>query len=267
MNLTPEQIEQAAGDLIQAEEQRRQIGLLSLRYPDMTLDDAYIIQLAQTARKLNQGRRIIGWKIGLTSRAMQEALGIDTPDSGVLFDDMAFENGALIPAGRFIQPRIETEIAFVMGAPLAGEVTREDVLAATDFVAPAIEILDTRIQRMDPATRRVRRIFDTIADNAANAGIVLGTTRHRPAEIDLRWVGAIVRRDDQVVATGLGAAVLDDPVTAVVWLARRMWQYGQEIQAGQVVLSGSFIPPVECPEGSRIEADFGDFGAVSVDFG
>lgn len=264
--LSPAEIEAAAADLLAAEATRRQIGLLSLRHPGITLDDAYAIQSAQIAAKRAAGRSVIGWKIGLTSKAMQDALGIDTPDSGVLYDDMAFADGGTVPAGRFIQPRIEAEIAFVMKAPLDGAVTRAEALAATDYVAPALEILDTRIARVDPATGQPRRIFDTVADNAANAGIVLGARRHAPEAVDLRWVGAIVKRDDAVVATGLGAAVLDDPVTGLVWLARRMAQYGQRIEAGQVILSGSFIGPVECPSGTRIHADFGAFGAVSVRF-
>jgi 2-oxo-hept-3-ene-1,7-dioate hydratase len=264
--MTPDQITAAAEALLQAEATGTQIGLLSILHPAMTLDDAYGVQSAQMARKLAMGRRIIGWKIGLTSKAMQEALGITTPDSGVLFDDMDFADACTVPKGRFIQPRIETEIAFVMKAPLGGEVTRAEVLAATDYVAPAIEILDTRIVRVDPATGATRKIFDTVSDNAANGGIVLGRARHAPDAVDLRWVGAIVKKNAEVVATGLGAAVQDDPVVGIVWLARRMAQYGQRIEAGQVVLSGSFIGPVECPPGTRINADFGTFGSVGVDF-
>ncbi|MCB1419950.1 MAG: 2-oxo-hepta-3-ene-1,7-dioic acid hydratase [Notoacmeibacter sp.] len=264
--LSVAEVGKAASDLLAAEEARQQIGLLSLRHPDITLDDAYAIQSAQMAQKLAQGRRVIGWKIGLTSKVMQAALGIDTPDSGVLYDDMLFETGATVPAGRFIQPRVEAEIAFVMKAPLDGEVTREQVLAATDYVVPSLEILDTRILRDDPVTKQARRIFDTVADNAANAGIVLGREHHDPRDVDLRWTGAILKKDGAVEATGLGAAVLDDPVTGLVWLARRMNQYGQRIEAGQVVLSGSFIAPVECPPGTRIEADFGSFGSVAVAF-
>jgi len=266
MTLTAAQIDAATADLLTAEQERRQIGLLSARHPDMTLDDAYAIQAALMERKLATGRRIIGWKIGLTSKVMQQALAIDTPDSGVLYDDMWFDHGATVPAGHFIQPRIEVEIAFVLKAPLAGEVTREDVLAATDYVVPAIEILDTRIVRTDEATGRRRIITDTVADNAANAGIVVGAQRHAPDDLDLRWVGAIVGKNDETVATGLGAGVLDDPVIGLVWLARRMHTYGQRMEAGQVVLSGSFVTPVECPSGTRIRADFGDFGQLAVDF-
>ncbi|WP_206198489.1 2-oxo-hepta-3-ene-1,7-dioic acid hydratase [Thioclava sp. F1Mire-8] len=264
--MSPDQIAQAADELLAAEEARRQIGLLSLRHPEMTLDDAYAIQSAQMARKLAAGRSILGWKIGLTSKVMQAALKIETPDSGVLYDDMLFASGATVPAGRFIQPRIEAEIAFVMKAPLDATADRAAVLAATDYVAPSLEILDTRILRADPATGQARVIVDTVSDNAANAGIVLGEARHEPAKVDLRWTGAILRKDGEVETTGLGAAVLDDPVQGLVWLARRMGQYGQRIEAGQVILSGSFIAPVECPPVTRIEADFGTFGNVAIAF-
>jgi 2-oxo-hept-3-ene-1,7-dioate hydratase len=264
--LSPEQVATAAVDLLGAEADRKQIGLLSQRHPQMTLDDAYAIQTAQMAQKLGQGRRIIGWKIGLTSKVMQEALGIATPDSGVLYDDMAFASGSHVPAGRFIQPRIEAEIAFVLKSPLSGVVTREQVLEATDFVAPALEILDTRIVRRDAVTGATRTIVDTVSDNAANAGIVLGSQRHAPDAFDLRWVGAIVSKDDEVVATGLGAAVLNDPVMGIVWLAARMGHYGQAMQPGQVILSGSFIAPIECPPGTRIAADYGAFGQVGIRF-
>ena len=198
---------------------------------------------------------------------MQDALKIDTPDSGVLLDDMMFETGATVPAGRFIQPRIEAEIAFLMAAPLAGaECTRADVIAATAHVAPALEILDTRILRADPATGQARIVTDTISDNAANAGLVLGAERHPVTARDLRWTGAIVSRNGTVEETGLGAGVLNDPVTSVLWLARRLAAYGQSIAAGDIVLSGSFTRPIEAPPGSRIEADFGPFGSVRIHF-
>lgn len=265
--MTPEEHRAAAGALFQAEATGRQIGLVSLAHPGMTLDDAYAVQAALVALKRAAGRRGIGWKIGLTSRAMQDALKIDTPDSGVLFDDMLFADGAEVPAGRFIQPRIEAEIAFVMRAPLAGAgITRDDVLAATGAVAPALEILDTRILRADPETGRARIVTDTISDNAANAGIVLGAARHDPRAVDLRRVGVILKRDGIVEETGLGAGVLDDPVTGIVWLVERLARYGQGLAAGDVVLSGSFVRPVEAPPGSRFDADFGGFGRVGLSF-
>ena len=265
--MTPEDHARAASDLLNAEATGKQIGLLSLQYPDIAMDDAYEIQNAIYRAKLEQGRRVIGWKIGLTSKAMQSALNIDIPDSGILFDDMLFQSGDTIPAGRFIQPRIEAEIAFVMKKSLAGaDVTQADVIDATDYVVPSIEILDTRIVRADPATGKSRVIFDTISDNAANAGIVLGREQHAIDAFDLRWVGALAYCNEELEETGLGAGVLDNPVESVVWLARRMAQYGQSIEPGQVILSGSFIRPVECPPESNIKADFGSFGSVEIRF-
>ena len=265
--MTPEEHFKAASDLLQAETTRSQINLLSKRHPEITMDDAYQIQNAILEHKRAEGRSVIGWKIGLTSKAMQYALNIDIPDSGILFDDMIFENHSVVRKNRFIQPRIEAEIAFVMKTPIGGEtVTREDVIAATDFVVPAIEILDTRILRVDPETGTTRNICDTISDNAANAGLVLGNERHRLETHDLRWVGAMVFRNGEIEETGLGAGVLNDPVESVVWLARRMAEYNQKIEAGHIILSGSFIRPIECPPGAEIHADFGTFGTVDIAF-
>lgn len=265
--MTPKDHAVAATDLLNAERTRKQIGLLTRRHPEMGMDDAYEVQNAIYRQKLAEGRKVIGWKIGLTSKAMQYALNIDIPDSGILFDDMLFDHGSTVPTGRFIQPRIEAEIAFVMKTAVGGDnVTREHIFAATDFVSPSIEILDTRIQRVDPETGKSRTVFDTISDNAANAGVVLGVERHALKDFDLRWVGALTFRNGEIEETGLGAGVLNDPVQSVVWLARRMAQYGQCIEPGQVILSGSFIRPVECPPGTEIHADFGPFGSVDINF-
>ena len=267
LQMNSEEILIAARQLDEAEKTRKQIGLLSLQYPSITMDDAYAIQSAWVALNIAAGRTVKGWKIGLTSKAMQSALNIDIPDSGVLLNDMIFDDGATIPAARFIQPRIEAEIAFIMKSPLGGpDVTVADVRAATQWVVPSLEILDTRILRVDPYTKRTRTVFDTISDNAANAGIVLGEQRHKPDAFDLRWVGAIVKRDGEVEETGLGAGVLNDPLLGIAWLAKRLAQYGQSIKAGDVVLSGSFIRPVETTHGCLIEADFGAFGNVSCRF-
>lgn len=265
--MTPDQITAAASALFNADQTGQQTGLLSLQYPGMTMDDAYAVQATLVERHLASGRKQIGWKIGLTSRAMQDALKIDTPDSGVLLDQMLFANGSTIPAGHFIQPRVEAEIAFVMSDSLAGaDCARDDVIAATDYVAPSLELLDTRILRSDPKTGQPRIITDTISDNAANAGIVLGDAQHAFNEHDLRWVAAIVSRNDIVEETGLGAGVLNDPVTSVLWLARRMAEYGQSIKPGDVILSGSFIRPIEALPGSDFHADFGPFGSVQITF-
>ncbi|MFN3954473.1 MAG: 2-oxo-hept-4-ene-1,7-dioate hydratase [Pararhodobacter sp.] len=269
MTLTLKQTEitALAAELDGAEASRQQIPLISRRFPDAGLDDAYAVQEAWVRQKLARGRHRIGWKIGLTSRAMQAALAIDSPDSGVLLDDMRFEDGEAIPRGRFIQPRIEAEIAFVLARPLAGAgVTVFDVLNATDYVVPAIEILDTRIVRRDAETGQVRTVIDTIADNAANAGIITGGRAVRPDATDLRWMGAVVSRNGMVEETGLGAGVLNDPVRGIVWLVRRLHRYGQGLEPGEVVLSGSFIRPIECRPGDTLLADFGRHGTVSTHF-
>lgn len=266
--MTPDEIQTAARSLYEAELTGQQTGLLSIAHPDMAMDDSYAVQAALVDLKKAAGRKVIGWKIGLTSKAMQYALNIDIPDSGVLLDDMIFEDGGTVPAGRFIQPRIEAEIAFVMKSDLAGpNVTAEDVLAATDYVSPSLEILDTRILRVDPQSGQTRKIVDTIADNAANAGIVMGANRVKPQNVDMRWIGAIVSRNGEVEETGLGAGVLNDPALSVAWLANRLALYGQSIKAGEVLLSGSFIRPVEATPGSEIVADFGSFGSASCNFG
>lgn len=259
--------DKAAAALFDAEQSRQQIGLLSKDHPEWAMEDAYAVQAALVKRKLASGRRIIGWKIGLTSKAMQDALKINIPDSGILFDDMLFETGAKVPKSRFIQPRIEAEIAFIMKSDLKGpNVGVDDVRKATQWVAPSLEILDTRIIRVDPETKFTRTIVDTISDNAANAGIVLGADRHTVDAFDLRWVGAIVKRNGEVEETGLGAGVLDEPATGIAWLANRLAQYGDHIRAGDIVLSGSFIRPVEAISGSQFDADFGPFGSVSIQF-
>lgn len=265
--MTPEETNAAAEALFAAERDGVQIGLLSKRHPEMGLDEAYAVQRALVERKLAAGRSRVGWKIGLTSRAMQDALKIDTPDSGILFDDMVFSHEGEVPEGRFIQPRIEAEIAFVMKHDLDGAASHEQILEATDYVCPSLEILDTRILRADPETGDVRKIVDTISDNAANAGVVLGAARHDPRAVDLRWVGAIVTRNGVVEETGLGAGVLNDPVTSMVWLSERLSSYGMVIRAGDIVLSGSFIRPIEATPGSHFEADFGAFGQVDIRFG
>lgn len=250
-----------------AEKSRQQIGLVSLLHPAMTLDEAYAVQRAWVTKKKEAGRKVVGWKIGLTSKAMQHALNISTPDSGVLFDDMLFEDGGIIAADRFIQPRIEAELAFIMKAPLRGEnVSVSDVLAATAFVVPALEILDTRIVRTDRVSGKSRTIIDTVSDNAANAGIVLGNQLFVPEQVDMRWTGAIVSRNATVEETGLAAGVLNHPARGIAWLANRLLQYGDYIEAGQIVLAGSFIRPVEARHGDTIHADFGPQGSVSCYF-
>lgn len=257
----------AAARLIEAEKTGQQTGLISLAHPGADMDDAYKIQAELVRQKIATGRTITGWKIGLTSKAMQAALNITTPDSGILFDDMYFASGATVPKGRFIQPRIEAEIAFMMRSDLDhSNLSEEAILEATDYVCPSLEILDTRILRKDPTSGATRNIVDTISDNAANAGYVLGDQKLDPKNTDLRWMGAIVSLNGEVEETGLGAGVLNNPVTSMLWLAERLANYGGQIKAGQVILSGSFIRPIEAVPGSYIHADFGPYGIADCHF-
>lgn len=266
LTLDGEAVRSAALSLEGAERSREQIRLLSAAYPTITMDDAYAIQAEWVRMKREAGDAAIGWKIGLTSKAMQSALQIDIPDSGVLLKSMDFANGSTVPAGHFIQPRVEAEIAFCMKHDVGADASPEEILEATEYVAPALEILDTRITRKDPETGRMRSVFDTISDNAANGGIVIGEPVRDFAALDLRWVGAIVSRDGEIEETGLGAGVLGDPLLSMSWLAQRLGAYGDRIEKGQIVLSGSFIRPVEAPPGSRIVGDFGGFGHVEITF-
>jgi len=268
MALLPHDISRAAERLHQAEQSRQQIRQLSQDHPGISITDAYAIQRAWIELKLAAGRVVRGHKIGLTSKAMQSALQIDEPDSGVLLDDMFFADGGRVPSDRFIATRVEAELAFVMKRRLQGpNCTMFDVLNATDFVVPALEILDTRIERVDRETRATRKIFDTIADNAANAGIVLGGRPLRPEDTDLRWIGALCYRNGQLEETGLAAGVLNHPATAVAWLANKIAAHDLALEAGQVVLSGSFIRPIETRKGDTIQADYGRYGTVSCYFG
>ncbi len=267
MALTRDDISRAARRLHQAEKSRTQIRQLSQDHPAIGIEDAYAIQKAWIDIKVAEGRVVKGHKIGLTSKAMQSALNIDEPDSGVLLDDMFFADGGVVPSERFIATRVEAELAFVMKTRLAGpDCTLFDVLNATDFVVPALEILDTRIERVDQQTKATRKIFDTVADNAANAGIVLGGRPLRPLDADLRWIGALCFKNGQLEETGLAAGVLNHPATAVAWLANKIAPHGLAMEAGQVVLAGSFIRPIETRKGDTIQADYGAYGSVSCYF-
>lgn len=265
--LSKDQIEKAAARLEEAERTRVQMPMLSAEYPGMTIEDAYAVQRAFIARKLASGRTIRGHKIGLTSKAMQNAVNIREPDYGVLLDDMFYEDGAEIPSDRFITIRIEAELAFVLKAPLSGpSCTIFDVLNATDYVTPALEILDTRVQRVDPHGKAKRTIVDTIGDNAANAALVLGGRPFRPLDVDLRWVAALVYRNGQLEETGVAAGVLNHPANGVAWLANKLHPHGVRLEPGQVILSGSFIRPIDGKKGDTFHADYGPFGTVSCFF-
>jgi len=265
--LTKDQIDDAARRLDEAERTRTQIGQLSLQYPGITIDDAYAIQHTWVAAKLAAGRRLIGHKIGLTSKAMQSASQISEPDFGTLLDDMQFPDGSDIPMARFIVPMVEVELAFILGKRLEGErVTIFDVLSATDYVVPALEIIDARIHRLDPATKRPRRVFDTISDNAANAGIVMGGRPIRPLDVDLRWCAAILSKNAAVEDSGVAAAVLNHPANGIAWLARKFAPHGVALEPGQIVLSGSFTRPMPVAAGDTVQADYGALGSIACRF-
>jgi 2-oxo-hept-3-ene-1,7-dioate hydratase len=257
----------AAHRLAEAERTRTPIRQLSLQYPEMTIEDAYAVQRAWVADKLAGGRTLRGRKIGLTSQVMQRAVSISEPDYGALFDDMFFDDGATVPHGRFIRPRVEVELAFVLGRPLKGPgATVFDVLNATDYVIPAIEILDARVQMSDPETGHLRTIVDTIADNAADAGLVLGGRPVRPMDVDLRWVAAVLHRNGVIEESGVAAAVLNHPANGVAWLANRLAPHGVGLDAAQVVLAGSFTRPVHAEDGDVFLADYGPLGTVGCRF-
>jgi 2-oxo-hept-3-ene-1,7-dioate hydratase len=267
MTLDDTAVADAARRLAEAERTRVPIRQLSLQYPSMTVEDAYAVQHTWVAAKLAEGRTLRGRKIGLTSRVMQQALSIAEPDYGAIFDDMFFDDGGTVPHDRFIYPRVEVELAFVLGRPLKGPgVTLYDVLGATEYVTPALEILDARVQMSDPETGHLRTIVDTIADNAADAGIVLGGRPVRPMDVDLRWVAALLHRNGSIEESGVAAAVLNHPANGVAWLADRLAAHGVGLEAGQVILSGSFTRPLAAAAGDVFHADFGPLGSVGCRF-
>lgn len=250
-----------------AEKTRVQIRQLSLDHPGMNVDDAYAVQRTWVEAKIAAGRTMRGHKIGLTSKAMQRSSNITEPDYGVLLDDMVFADGAEIPAARFIVPRVEVELAFILKGRLAGPgCTIFDVLSATDYVVPAVEIIDARIQQVDPDTGATRKVVDTIADNAAGAGIVMGGRPIRPMDVDLRWVAAICYRNGAVEESGVAAAVLNHPANGVAWLADKLSAHGVSLEPGQVVLAGSFTAPVPARPGDTFQVDYGPLGQVAMHF-
>ena len=259
-------IQQLARELNDSEKSRVQVEHFSKRFPGMSIADGYAVSRAWVRMKIAEGRQVRGHKIGLTSRAMQQSSQIDEPDYGTLLDDMFFAPGEL-PTDRFIAPRVEVELAFVLKRDLAGaDVTVEDVLAATEYVQPAIEIIDARIEQFDRHTKAPRKVFDTISDNAANAGIILGGERRHPREVDLPWVGAILRQNGVVEETGLAAGVQGHPAVGIAWLAQKLAPWGEGLQAGEVVLAGSFTRPVGAKRGDLFDADYGSLGRFQFRF-
>jgi 2-oxo-hept-3-ene-1,7-dioate hydratase len=263
--LTDAEREGLARELFEARRTRVQLRHFSQRFPGMTVDDGYAIQRAWVRLEQAAGHHIRGRKIGLTSRAMQLASQITEPDYAPLMSDMFIANGSEVPASRFIAPRVEVEFAFILGKPLRGPgITLFDVLAATDWVSPALEIIDARIEQFDRDTKAPRKVTDTISDFAANAGIVLGGRPVRPDAVDLRWAGAMLFKNGVIEETGLGAAVLGHPAEGVAWLANKLAPHGEQLDAGQVVLAGSFTRPTGAVAGDVMHADYGPLGTLAL---
>ncbi len=250
----------AAELLRTAELTREPVKQLSSTWPDITFEDAYAIQNLVQRKKIAAGRKLIGHKVGLTSKAMQRSSQIDEPDYGHLLDDMVIADGAKVAHDRFCIPRVEVELAFILNKPLRGPGVRlTDVLNATEYVVPALEIVDARV--MNP-----RKIFDTIADNGAAAGIVLGGRPVRPMDVDLRWVGGIMYVNGEIEETGLAAGVLGHPALGVAWLANKLTEHGVALEAGHIVLAGSFTRVIFARKGDTVHGDFGPLGGVAVQF-
>jgi len=258
--LTEEQCSQAARQLVEAERTHQQVPQLSRSHPGVTLDDAYRIQSHYMRLRLATGARIAGHKIGLTSRAMQIAAGISEPDYGCIFDDRVFRDGDRIAAGLFLAPRLEVELAFIMGEDLSGPgCAVHDVLRATEFVVPALEIIDFRSE--PPLV-----VADTIADNAAFGAIVTGGRVVEPRQVDLRWIGATLSRNGVIEESGLSAAIMGHPAAGIAWLANKLATHGVTLRRGEIVLCGSFTRAVAVTAGDVFHADFGPLGAIGVSF-
>jgi len=265
--LTEDQIKFQAQRHHDAERNRKQIEAITLTHPDMDISDSYKIQAAWMDIKKSEGRTVAGYKIGLTSRAMQKSMNITEPDYGTLLDDMVFEEGTEIESSAFLDPKIEVELAFILKKPLFGEnVSVIDVLNATDYVVPALELIAARSFRIDPNTGYKRTVKDTISDNAANAGVILGGLPVRPDSIDLRWVGAMMSRNGVIEESGVSGAVLNHPAKGIAWLAKKYAKHGIALEPGQIILAGSFTRPVEVRAGDTFNVDYGKLGSVSCFF-
>ncbi|MCZ6860930.1 MAG: 2-oxo-hepta-3-ene-1,7-dioic acid hydratase [Alphaproteobacteria bacterium] len=250
----------AARLLLEAEKSRKPVTQLSTIWPDIEIEDSYAIQGEVIKQKVAGGAKIIGHKVGLTSKAMQASSKIDEPDYGHLLDYMMLADGAKVPHENYCIPRVELELAFVLDKPLKGPgVGLLDVLRATEYVVPSIEIIDARVQNP-------RLIFDTVADNGAAAGIVIGGRPVGPEEVDLRWVSGIMYRNGGIEETGVAAGVLGHPALGIAWLANKVGVFGTVLEPGHIMLSGSFIRPVWADKGDTLHADFGELGSVAVQF-
>lgn len=252
--------QKAARDLLAAEQSRKQIVQLSKTWPDINFDDAYAIQDLVIKDKVAKGAKIIGYKIGLTSKAMQAASQINEPDYGHLLDTMMVPDSATVKHADYCAPRLEIELVFVLNKPLKGPgIGMMEVMRATEYVVPSMELVDARVQNP-------RKIFDTVADNAAAAGLVIGGRPIRPFDLDLRWCGGVLYRNADIEETGLALGVMGHPALGIAWLANRFGRHGIEIPAGQLLLSGSFIRAIWINKGDTLHADFGPLGSLAVQY-
>jgi 2-keto-4-pentenoate hydratase len=259
--LSVEVRDQLAAELAQAERSRVSIAPLTDAHPDIDVVDAYEIQLINIRRRVAEGARIIGHKVGLSSEAMQKMMNVDEPDYGHLLDEMQVYEDRPVKSANYLYPRVEVEVGFILADDLPGAgCTEEDVLAATAAFAPAIELIDTRINDWKI------KLCDTIADNASSAGWVLGEARVSPKDIDIKAIDAVLTNNGETVAEGRSDAVLGNPVTAVAWLARKVESFGVRLKAGDIVLPGSCTRAIDAPPGSHFVADFTGLGSVKLNF-
>ena len=250
-----------ADELAQAEKDRSMVPLLTARFPEMSIEDSYAVQREWVRRGIEDGRRLVGRKIGLTSKVMQEATGITEPDYGAIFEDQVYENGSTIEHAQFSNVRIEVELAFVLKEELKGpNCSIFDVLRATEYVVPALEILSSRIEMEG------RTIVDTISDNAALGAMIYGGNPVAPADLDLRWVSALLYRNESIEDTGVAAAVLNHPAMGVAWLANKLHAHGDSLAAGDIILAGSFTKPMWVEPGDTVHADYGKLGSITCRF-
>lgn len=253
--------EKIAVQLLEAE--RNQVGMKPLTTIDseISVEEAYHIQLKNIEAKTEQGHKIVGKKIGLTSKAMQNLLGVNEPDYGHLLSNMVVENGGNVPKKGILQPKVEGEIAFILKEDLKGpNVTAMDVIQATDYVLPAIEVVDSRI------TDWKIQLADTIADNASSAFYVLGGKPIKIEDVNLELIGMVLSKNGEIVNTGVGAAALGNPIQCVAWLANRVADFDISLRAGEVILSGALSAAVDAQEGDSFVARFAHLGEVSVRF-
>jgi len=259
--LTQEQIHQEARQLYAAEKDKHVLRPFTEKYPQIGPEESYRIQLALIEMKQADGAKVVGKKIGLTSKAMQKMLNVDQPDYGHILDNMVLQDAAIFRIGELIQPKIEPEIAFILDRDLKGpNVTPTQVLAATRFIVPALEIIDSRIEGWKI------KLCDTIADNASSARVVLGNSPRRVEELDLKLVGMVLEKNGDIVQTGAGGAVLGHPAVAVAWLANAVAKFGVSLGAGEIIMPGALCAAADVGAGDLLQASFAGLGSVSIRF-